>query len=85
MTCLKCVSIARSHAEQPFIPPVPGPTNDTYICFCGQRWWRYNTYYELWSRVNDEATWKNILSGAVSPIAIGNPSRNVERPESAEK
>ena len=76
MACPLCKKIEHSFSLKPFIPP-KGLTHDTYVCPCGQRWWRYNGHYHLWSRIDDDATWQNILNGCQTVIAIGNPSRNV--------
>ena len=47
-----------------------------YVCpTCGQRWWCYNTHYDLWGKVDDDATWENIKHGCPCPVSIGDPSR----------
>lgn len=44
----------------------------TYVCeHCNQRWWCYNTHYRLWSMIDDDFTWDNILNGCPLPVAIG--------------
>lgn len=80
MACEECEErIGHSFDKNPFISMGPGRvSDDAFICpLCGQRWWRYNNVYCLWSPIDDDATWENVLSGCKSPVAIGNPSRNV--------
>jgi hypothetical protein len=56
-----------------------GEFGNTYICIaCYQKWWCYNSLLDLWSEVDDDATWKNILKGCLIPVSIGNPSKNVD-------
>lgn len=77
MACSKCWDAENSYDGKPFIPP-DGSVNDrTFACSCGQKLWQYNDYYHLWSAVDDDATWDNILKGCPKPVAIGSPSRNL--------
>lgn len=78
MSCTKCSPAENSFTAKPFVPPSGDVYEETFTCDCGQRWWQYNTYYHLWSMVDDSATFSNILAGCPRPVAIGNPSRNVK-------
>lgn len=75
MSCPKCEKVELSHKEKPFVPPDGYEPNVTYVCpICGQRWWCYNDYYCLWSKINDDLSWENVRNGCPLPVAIGNPS-----------
>jgi len=77
MSCKICIPAEHSHSKKPFDPPRGTIFDETFTCVCGQRWWQYNDYYHLWSMVNDEDTFSNILEGCPRAVAIGNPSRNL--------
>jgi hypothetical protein len=86
--CPICELLEGSYDEKPFVPLILPPrlmgniiSQDVYICVCGQKWWRYNSYYQLWLRVDDEETWKNILKGCKNPVAIGRTiaSKNLDK------
>lgn len=49
----------------------------TCICSCGQWWWCYNDHFDLWTRVDDKATWENIQGGCRHPVSIGMPAKNL--------
>jgi hypothetical protein len=76
MACKDCENIANSYDGKPFIPP-GGLTNETYKCGCGQRWWRYNDYYHLWSKIDDDKTWQNVRTGCQEVVSIGSTSTNL--------
>ena len=79
MTCPRCQKAVDSYSKKPFCPPNGSIHDETFVCdHCGQKWWQYNIYYHLWSMVNDAATFKNIKRGLPEPVAIGNPSRNLQ-------
>lgn len=78
--CL-CEQIEMSYDGHPFVPPNGSIHDRTYTCTCGQRWWQMNSYYNLWSRIDDDATWQNVLEGCPRVVSIGrgrNPSRNLD-------
>ena len=76
MTCIKCEDIIHSYNGKPFFPP-EGSKHETFTCNCGQRWWRYNNYYGLWTTIDDDETWKNVKGGCKYPISIGTPAKNL--------
>lgn len=82
MTCYWCKPIEHSYREKQFNPPggyKPDGQNTFFQCECGQRWWCYNTFYALWSTVEDDFTWEAITRNIDDiPIAIGNPSCSLE-------
>ena len=78
MRYCKCPEIEHAFDGKPFVPPNGGVQDKTYTCSCGQMWWQYNTYYHLWSKVNDQTTMENIKRGCPEPVAIGNPSKNLD-------
>jgi hypothetical protein len=76
MSCSICSPAENSYNGKPFCPPTGSVNDRTFTCSCGQRWWQYNDYYHLWSMVDDDETFSNILDGCPRPVAIGNPSKN---------
>lgn len=72
--CRQCEEVSRSYREKPFIAP---NNADTYTCpVCGQRWWCYNTYYELWTKIDieDDFTWENVKRGSPIVTAVRDPA-----------
>ncbi len=48
---------------------------EQYVCWCcQQRWWSYNTHYNLWTTVDDDFTWDVLRHGVDIPISIGKPA-----------
>ncbi len=79
MPCESCKTVAGSYDKRPFVPPNGSMNTRTHVCGCGRRWWQYSKKYHLWSPVDDEATWQNILHGRKIPVslgAVGEPARN---------
>lgn len=76
MTCSLCNDFKYSKK-----PPQDGRSYNngqiTYVCNCGQRWYCYNDHFNLWSVVNDNVTWNNILGGCSHPVAVGTTSKNL--------
>lgn len=70
MSCRRCRGIEHSHSRNPFIPP-QGQYWRRYTCSCGQRWWCFNLVYHLWGRVDDDATWQNLLEGCPRVVSVG--------------
>lgn len=79
MACEDCYKINNSYSEHPFVPPFGSVDDKTYVCRCGQKWWQFNDHFHLWSMVNDNSTFENIQAGCPEPVAIGNPSINLDK------
>jgi len=80
MACKECRHIGDSSKDKPFINNGPGRVKaDAFICpCCGQKWWRHNGHFNRWSKIDDEETWKNVLSGcSFAAVSIGATSHNV--------
>lgn len=74
MVCKSCEKIEDNYRENPF----KGASEDIYKCpDCGQNWWRYNDYFHLWSKIDDNATLENVKGGCKKPVVIGNVSTNL--------
>jgi hypothetical protein len=78
MACIRCESV-KDHGPTPDLvymdPFDPGGPMRTFTCpHCQQRWWCYNTVYweDSWTTIDDEETWRVMLSGG--PIRIGYPA-----------
>ena len=80
MTCYKCEDADDSYDGNPFVPPIPGGiNNDIYACECGTNWWRFNSYFHLWTTVEDPDTWINVQEGCSEPVTVGKPALNISK------
>ena len=70
MACRRCEMIEHSHSDNPFIPP-QGKFSRFYTCSCGQKWWCFNLVFNLWGKVNDDATWENVSEGCPRVVSVG--------------
>lgn len=77
MACSECKHIEHSHREHPFLGAISSGS-ETYQCpYCDQWWWCFNTYYYLWTMVDDKRTLENIHRGCPEPVQISAPAANL--------
>lgn len=75
MPCNHCENTERAFDEISFskLQELGSNGKNVFQCpYCSQRWFCYNDHFRLWGRVDDDLTWKIIISGIdYIPISIG--------------